>query len=600
MSGAELVVILVKIVVLLGFFLNMAAVGIWADRRQSAMVQDRVGPNRAVFELPSMVVRGIVLLPPTLFAALAVLPAVAPFLPAWLFPAYHDIHPAAAFEILTDTLQIAILVGWVSLALLAGSVRRSGPMNAFEAMFTNVDPRTIFYAGVALHAVGFAVTSSLAVDAIVPAARATSLLLAVVLCAAGIYTASRVPDGPIAVRLAGLVHSVADVLKLVMKEDFVPKNADRLLHGLAPMIALFPAFVTMAVLPFGSRLCVAGDPRQPLTFGDLSHPAYQMARDGICRGHSVGLQIADLNVGILYIFAMGGTGVVGAALAGWASDNKFSLLGGLRAASQMVSYEVAMGLSLVGLFLVYGGVRLNAMVEWQGENTWGIFVQPFAFFLFLTALVAETKRTPFDQPEGESEIVAGYFLEYSGMKFGMFFMGEYIELFISSALLVTLFFGGYQLPFLHPDGVLVAFGETTLFAYKMNHFAVVVIGMLAFFGKTMLMAFVQIFFRWTLPRFRYDQVMKLGWTKLLPLSLANIMVTGVLVLAAKEAGPGVSAMMRVAADATQALVALAALAGFVALIVGLLEPVERQKFLASTTARFAAAAGGTKATPQQA
>jgi len=600
MSAAELVVVIVKIAILLGFFLTMAAVGIWADRRQSAMVQDRVGPNRAVFHLPSMVVRGIVLLPPTLFAALAVLPAVAPLLPPWLFPAYHDLRPASAFEILTDSLQIAVLVGWVSLALLAGTVRRSGAMNAFEALFVDVDPRTIFYAGVALHAVGFAVTSSLSVDAVVPAARAASALLAVILCVAGIYTASRVPDGPIPVRLAGLVHSVADVIKLLMKEDFIPKNADRLLHGLAPMIALFPAFVTMAVLPFGSRLCVQGDPRQALTFNDLAHPAYQMGRDGICHGHGVGLQIADLNVGILYIFAMSGTGVVGAALAGWASDNKFSLLGGLRAASQMVSYEVAMGLSLVGLFLVYGGVRLSAMVEWQGENTWGIFVQPFAFFLFLTALVAETKRTPFDQPEGESEIVAGYFLEYSGMKFGMFFMGEYIELFLSSALLVTLFFGGYQLPFLHPDGVLVAFGETTLFAYKMNHVAVVLIGMVAFFGKTMLMAFVQIFFRWTLPRFRYDQVMKLGWTKLLPFSLANIMVTGVLVLAAHDAGPGVSAILKVAADATQALVALSALAALVALIVGLLEPIERKKFLASTTARFAAAAGGTKATPQQA
>ena len=246
-----------------------------------------------------------------------------------------------------------------------------------------------------------------------------------------------------------------------------------------------------------------------------------MSHDFICRGHAVGLQVADLNVGILYMFAMGGTGVVGAALAGWASDNKFSLLGGLRAASQMVSYEVAMGLSLVGLFLVFGSVRLGQMVEWQGENAWGIFVQPFAFFLFLAALVAETKRTPFDQPEGESEIVAGYFLEYSGMKFGMFFMGEYIELFISSALLVTLFFGGYQLPFLHHDGITVAFGDTSLFEYKMNHPAVVIIGVLTFFGKTMLMAFVQIFFRWTLPRFRYDQVMKLGWTKLLPLSLGQ-------------------------------------------------------------------------------
>jgi NADH-quinone oxidoreductase subunit H len=266
----------------------------------------------------------------------------------------------------------------------------------------------------------------------------------------------------------------------------------------------------------------------------------------------------------------------------------------------MVSYEVAMGLSLVGLFLVYGGVRISAMVEWQGENAWGIFVQPFAFFLFLAALVAETKRIPFDQPEGESEIVAGYFVEYSGMKFGMFFMGEYIELFVSSALLVTLFFGGYQLPFLHHDGITVAFGNTVLFEYKMFHVAVVAIGAATFFVKTMLMAFVQIFFRWTLPRFRYDQVMKLGWTKLLPLSLANIMVTGVLVLAAKEAGPDATAALKVAADVTQAVVALAALAACVALIVGLLEPVERKRFLASTAARFAAAAGGTKATPQQA
>ena len=595
MSLAELVVIVLKIVVMLGFFLTMAAVGIWADRRQSAMVQDRVGPNRAVFNLPSNVARVIVLLPPTFLGALALLPAV-PY-----FQAYKTLQLPYAFQILNVTTQLAVLVGWISLALLAGTVRRSGAINAFEGRFTEVDPRTIFFAGVALHAVMFAVTSAVPVDAVVTAARGTSVLLAAVLFAAGIYTSSRVPDGPVPVRLAGLVHSVADVIKLVMKEDFVPKNADRLLHAIAPMIALFPAFVTMAVLPFGSSLCLQADPRKPLAFGDLTHVAPgMMSHQWACPGHTVGLQIIDLNVGILYLFAMGGTGVVGAALAGWASDNKFSLLGGLRAASQMVSYEVAMGLSLVGLFLVYGGVRLNAMVEWQGENTWGIFVQPFAFFLFLAALVAETKRTPFDQPEGESEIVAGYFVEYSGMKFGMFFMGEYIELFISSALLVTLFFGGYQLPFLHHDGITVAFGNTTVFEYKMVHGAVVAISAIAFFAKTMIMAFVQIFFRWTLPRFRYDQVMKLGWTKLLPLSLANIMITGVLVLAAKEAGPDVAAALKMAADVTQGLVALGALAAFVALIVGLLEPVERKRFLASTTARFAAAAGGTKATPQQA
>ncbi len=598
MSAAEIVVILLKIVVMLGFFLTMAAVGIWADRRQSAMVQDRVGPNRAVFTLPSNVVRVIVLLPPTLLGALALLPAVP------VFPAYQNLRLPFAFESLTVDTQLAILVGWVSIAFLAGTVRvRSGPVNAMEAQLADVDPRTVFFAGVALHAVGFALSSAIPADFIVPAARAAGVVLALVLFLSGIYAASRVPDGPISVRLAGLVHSVADVIKLIMKEDFVPKNADRLLHSIAPMIALFPAFVTMAVLPFGSKLCLMGDPGKPLTWSFLSGPSHHVApimgRAWTCPGHTVSL-VADLNVGILYMFALGGTGVVGAALAGWASDNKFSLLGGLRAASQMVSYEVSMGLSLVGLFLVFGSVRLSAMVEWQGENTWGIFVQPFAFFLFLAALVAETKRTPFDQPEGESEIVAGYSLEYSGMKFGMFYMGEYIELFVSSALLVTLFFGGYQLPFLHHDGVTVSFGETTLFAYKMNHVAVVLVSALAFFGKTMLMAFIQIFFRWTLPRFRYDQVMKLGWTKLLPLSLANIMVTGVIVLAVNEAGPGVTSALKVAADATQALVAVGALAAVVALIVGLLEPVERKQFLASTAARFAAAAGGTKATAKQA
>jgi NADH-quinone oxidoreductase subunit H len=605
MSGAELVVILIKIVLMVGFFVNMAAIGIWADRRQSAMVQDRIGPNRAVVNLPSNVVRVIVLLPPTLLGALALLPAL-PFLPA--FDALRlpsECAPGApctnAFEVLTYTTQLAILVGWISVALLAGTVRRSGSMNAAEGQLAGVDPRTVFYGGVALHALAFALTSALPPAIVVNAARGTSVLLAVVLFVAGIYTASRIPDGVVPIRLAGTLHSVADAVKLVVKEDFVPKNADRLLHALAPMIALFPAFVTMAVLPFGSNLCLQGNAAKPLEFGDLGHFAHAVpSREWACAGHTVGLQIADLNVGILYMFALGGTGVIGAALAGWASDNKFSLLGGLRAASQMVSYEVAMGLSLVGIFLVYGSVRPSAMVEWQGDNAWGIFVQPFAFFLFLAALVAETKRIPFDQPEGESEIVAGYFVEYSGMKFGMFFMGEYIELFVSSALLVTLFFGGYQLPFLHHDGITVAFGDSKLFEYKMVHSAVVLLSVVAFFGKTIVMSFLQVFIRWTLPRFRYDQVMKLGWTKLLPLSLANIMVTGVIVLAAKEAGPGASAFLKVAADVTQAIVVLGALAAFVAIIVGLLEPVERKRFLASTSARFAAAAGGTKATPQEA
>jgi NADH-quinone oxidoreductase subunit H len=589
----DVVLALVKILIMVGFFLNMAAVGIWADRRQSAMVQDRVGPNRAVISLPSAIVRAIVLLPPSLLGAFAWAP-VFPFLSA------HRSMAQLAGEVFTITTQLAILVAWFSLLVLTGTVRRSGAINKLEEMFVDVDPRSVFYAGVAAHAVGFAITSMVPAQALVTAASVSCGVLGSVFFLAGLYTASRVPEGMIDIRAAGLLHSLADAVKLVLKEDFVPKNADKLLHALAPMIALFPALVTMAVLPFGQTLCLQGDPTKPLQWSDLGHIAPVMGRDLVCRGHAVKLQIADLNVGILYIFALASTGVIGAAVAGWASDNKYSLLGGLRAASQMVSYEVAMGLSLVGLFVIYGSVRLGNMVEWQGENAWGIFVQPFAFFLFLAALAAETKRVPFDQPEGESEIVAGYFVEYSGMKFGMFFMGEYIDLFVSSAILVTLFFGGYQLPFLHADGVSVAFGDTKLFEYKMSHLAVVVVSALIFFGKTLLMSWVQVFFRWTLPRFRYDQVMKLGWTKLLPFSLANIMVTGIIVLALQEAGPGVQSVMKTLADVTQAIVAIGALLGFVAIVVGLLEPVERKKFIKSTAARFAEAAGGTKAEPQQA
>ncbi len=333
MSGADLVVILVKIVLMLGFFLTMAAVGIWADRRQSAMVQDRVGPNRAVVNLPSNVARVIVLLPPTLLGALALLPALP------IFPAYDELRlPNTciagaecrnAFEVLTYSTQLAVLVGWLGVAFLAGSVRRGGALNGLERRLLDVDPRNVFYAGVALHAVGFAVTSVLPPDLVVIAARVTSVALAAVLFVAGVYTASRIPEGTVPVRLAGLVHSVADVLKLIMKEDFVPKNADRLLHALAPMIALFPAFVTMAVLPFGPNLCIGGNPERSLEFGDLGRIAHAVpTRAWMCSGHTVGLQVADLNVGILYMFAMGGTGVIGAALAGWASDNKFSALRG--------------------------------------------------------------------------------------------------------------------------------------------------------------------------------------------------------------------------------------------------------------------------------
>lgn len=593
MTLVELVLAVVKILIVLLFLLNMAAVATWADRRQSAMVQDRVGPNRAVVDLPAWAVRLIVMTPPALFGVLAA------------FTAFRSVRLGGALDALTLSLQLGVLVGWFGLLVLTGVVKSGGAINKAEESLVDVDPRSIFYAGVGFHAIGFLITAAVArtdPSTIVLAARVASGALAAVLLVTAFYAASRVPDGVIPIRLAGTLHAAADALKLIWKEDFIPKNADRILHSLAPILAMFPALVTFAVIPFGKQLCFQDDGNGVFGFEDLSHAAPLMAsHDFSCaRGHAVTWQVADLNVGILYLFAMAGTGVVGAAIAGWASDNKFSLLGGLRAASQMVSYEVAMGLSLVGLFMIYGSVQMMPMVEWQGENAWGIFVQPFGFILFLTALAAECKRVPFDQPEGESEIVAGYFVEYSGMKFGMFYTGEYIELITSSALLTTLFFGGFNLPFLHADGVSVAFGDTTLFEYKMNHVAVVLVTIIAFFAKTILVTWVQIFFRWTLPRFRYDQLMKLGWTKLLPYALGNILVTGIVLLAIDAAGPDAQKVLKVLADCTQALVAIGGVVGIVALIAGLLEPAERNKFLKSTAARFAAAAGGTKSAPQQA
>ena len=594
MTTVELFLAIVKILIVILFLLNTAAIATWADRRQSAMVQDRVGPNRAVVHLPSTLVRLIVLLPPSILGGIALLPAL------------RGIRPEMAVQTLPISAQLAVLVAWFSLVVLCGSVRRDGAMNGAEAMLKGIEPRSIFYGGVVAHAIMFAALSAVPESGVVLGAQIAGVVLALLLFLSGIYTASRVGDGAYPLRLAGMLHAAADAMKMIWKEDFIPPKGDKLLHSLAPMLALFPALVTFAVIPFGETMCFLADPAKPFNqttafeWSDLGRVAHVMGPGVACRGHLVNLQVADLNVGLLYIFAMAGTGVIGAALAGWASDNKFSLLGGLRAASQMVSYEVAMGLSLIGVLMTYGSIQLRPMVQWQSDNAWGIFVQPFAFLLFLTALAAECKRVPFDQPEGESEIVAGYFVEYSGMKWGMFMTGEYVELMTSSAILVTIFFGGFALPFLHSDGLNVAFGSTVLYAYKMNHLSVVIISALAFFGKTIFMTFIQIFFRWTLPRFRYDQLMKLGWTRLLPLSIANMMVTGVVLLAIQGAGPGVTGALRIAADVTQAVVALAFAGGFVAFVVGMLEPVERKRFIQSTTSRFAAAAGGTKATTQQA
>jgi NADH-quinone oxidoreductase subunit H len=588
-SWAMVALALGKCLVAVLFLLNMAALTVWADRRQSAMVQDRVGPNRAVVYLPSTAVRIVLMVTATLVAALLAIPSWAP-------------APGLDLPRMTQGVEIAILVGWFGLMLLSAQVRRDGPDNAFDEMVASVEPRNYFYGGLVVHLV-----AALLVQVAPRGADLADVqwgpglagsLAAAALLASGFYAAAKVPEGRVPLRAAGTLHALADAIKLIWKEDLRPKNADKLLYALAPLLAMIPALVTFAVVPMGSTMCFNDvNHNGALEFGELGALATLVDRSGVCAPGQlpVSLAIADLNVGLLYVFAIAGTGIIGAAIAGWASDNKWALLGGLRATSQMVSYEVAMGLSITGMLMITSAVHMHKIVEWQGQHAWGIFVQPVAFFLFLAALAAETKRVPFDQPEGESEIIAGYFLEYSGMKFGLFFMGEYAEFVFSSALLVTLFFGGYHLPFLEPDGVRVALGSSVLYELKLTHAAVTLLHVATFFGKTVLLTWLQVFIRWTLPRFRYDQLMRLGWTKLLPLALGNILVTGIVILAVDAAGPRVLDALETVGDLTQALVALAGMLGAVALVTWLLEPSKPRRVAVSSTARYALEEGGVKA-----
>ncbi len=306
----------------------------------------------------------------------------------------------------------------------------------------------------------------------------------------------------------GLVNTlIADPIKFLTKEDFIPPKGDRVLHTLAPCLALFPALVTFAVIPFGDIL-VVGE-------------------------RTINLQVANLNVGILYIFAMASLSVYGIVVGAWASNNKFALLGGVRGSAQMISYEVAMGLSVIGVLMVYGTLELQEIARAQGAlllgwvPAWGVCLQPVGFLLFFSAAVAETKRIPFDLPEGESEIVAGYHVEYSGGKFLMFFAGEFAEIVTAAALITTLFFGGWQVPYLMRDGFHFPWGGV----HYLPQLAVALLQIVAFAVKVVFFCWLQILLRWTLPRFRYDQVMQLGWKILLPLAFLNVIVTALLVLA---------------------------------------------------------------------
>jgi NADH-quinone oxidoreductase subunit H len=456
MNGTQLVWALIKILVMIGFVVNSAAILTWLDRRQGAMMQDRVGPNRAVFKL-------------------------------------------------------------------------------FGREF----------------------------------------------------------------RLAGLLHPAADGLKFFTKEFYRPPRADKLLFSLAPILSMMPVMALVAVIPFGDTLCLNEIHRSDGTFMGI-WPAEP--RFGLCSSQmsSIDLMVSPLNVGLLYVFALAGQGIVGAAIAGWSSDNKYSLMAAVRAASQMVSYEVAMGLSLIGTMMIYGTIRLDDMTRWQGDHAWGIFVQPLAFILFFVAVTAESKRIPFDLPEAESELVSGYFTEYSGMTFGMFYFAEYMEVVTSSMLLVAIFLGGWELPFLHRDGLTIAFGETSLLHVAIPHLYMEIISVLAFFGKVAVLCWLQCIIRWSLPRFRYDQLQKLGWRVLLPLALANVLVTAVVDLAIDRAGPNVWNGLDVVAEITQALTAVAITYVVVRLVIGFFTKRPRRPRAVGSAAEMAAKTGGVPVTPMQA
>jgi NADH-quinone oxidoreductase subunit H len=299
--------------------------------------------------------------------------------------------------------------------------------------------------------------------------------------------------GPNRVGIWGLLQPIADGLKFVLKEDYVPKGANQVLHAIAPILTMAPALMTFAVVPFGSTLPIFG--------------------------MEVKMIVADLSIGILFIFAIASLGVYGLAVAGWSSNNKYALLGGLRSSAQMISYEISMGLSVIPIIMVSSTLMLTGIVDYQGNHLWFVFSQPLSFLLFTIAAFAETNRLPFDLPEAEPELVAGYHTEYSSMKFASFMLGEYAAMITASALIVTLFFGGYHVPFIEN----LAFFQDHPLLLGLLHLT-------SFLTKTAIWLFIFVWVRWSLPRFRYDQLMNLGWKVLLPLSLVNIFIYAIIVL----------------------------------------------------------------------
>jgi NADH-quinone oxidoreductase subunit H len=335
----------------------------------------------------------------------------------------------------------------------------------------------------------------------------------------------RIPFTQVKLVWWGLFHGLADGMKMLLKEDFRAASYDRVAYALGPWVVFAPVLLVFAVIPFGGQLVPAqlvDSPELAAWFGDRT---YRM-------------QIADLDAGLLVIFAFSGLTVIGSMLAGWSSNNKFSMLGAIRSASQMISYELVMGLTVLGLILIYGTVDLTEIVRQQSGviagflPAWGLFLQPFAAVLFMTAAQAENRRTPFDLPEAESELIAGYFTEYSAMKMGLFMFAEFIEIAIIAALFVTLFLGGYNLPYMSDAGFTLPGGHVV----AMSHGAVVITQVLTFLVKVFLMCSFLILVRWSLPRFRYDQLLRFAWKFMLPLAIANLIVTVVAVWAIRGVG----------------------------------------------------------------
>ncbi len=301
--------------------------------------------------------------------------------------------------------------------------------------------------------------------------------------------------GPDRAGPAGILQPLADGGKFFFKEEIIPAGAHKALFIAGPTIAIITSLISSAVIPWGQELEIGG--------------------------RTISLQVADVNVGILYMFGVIALGVYGVMIGGWASNNKFSLMGTVRAASQSISYEIGMGLSIIALLMVTGSLSLKEVVAQQeGFVNWNIWVQPLGFLIFLVCAFAECNRVPFDLPECETELVGGYNVEYSSMKLAFYMFAEYINMFVSSALMATLYFGGYNFPFM---------------GYLLNEVGlsqnwITIIGVFVFFAKILAFIFFFMWIRWTVPRFRYDQLMNLGWKVLIPLAIANIVLTGIWII----------------------------------------------------------------------